>query len=51
MNYDLNRFGRVFIDGDYYIGEFRNNKRHGKGKHVYESGMIKDGIWENNEFI
>ena len=39
LNDELNGFGREFCyDGDYYIGEFKNNRYHGKGKFIYKSG-------------
>ena len=34
----------------YYIGEWKNDYRHGKGKTVYSNGRIKDGRWERNTF-
>jgi hypothetical protein len=49
LNDKLNGFARVcWYDGDYYIGELKDNYRHGKGKYVYKSGEIEDGIWEKN---
>jgi hypothetical protein len=41
------------IDGTNYIGEFKDNKRHGNGKLVNaETGdVIKDGQWENDTYI
>jgi hypothetical protein len=48
----LNGFARIFYtNGDYYTGEFKDNVRHGKGKHIYKSGKIMDGLWLNNKLI
>jgi hypothetical protein len=30
------------------LGEYKNNKRHGKGKFIYTNGNIYDGSWEND---
>jgi hypothetical protein len=32
-------------DGTYYIGEFRNDKMHGKGRITHPSGAYYDGDW------
>ena len=51
LNNELNGFGRAFYyyGGGYYIGEFKNDQRHGKGKRVDKSGNIEDGIWKNGD--
>ncbi|KAI8899635.1 hypothetical protein BC833DRAFT_584970 [Globomyces pollinis-pini] len=37
------------INGDRYIGEWRDNKRHGKGTHYYKSsGHTYMGEWQND---
>ena len=46
-----NGFARTISkNGHYYIGQFKNNKRHGKGKWVNYDGRTKDGIWYEDEF-
>ncbi|KAL2913101.1 hypothetical protein HK105_207446 [Polyrhizophydium stewartii] len=37
------------INGDRYIGDWKDNKRHGKGMHFYcKSGNVYEGEWEND---
>ena len=31
----------IYEDGDYYIGEWKNDLKHGKGKYYYKNGNIK----------
>jgi S1-C subfamily serine protease len=33
-----------------YIGEFDNDKRNGAGVYYYNDGMIREGIWKNDNF-
>ena len=38
-------------DGNYYIGELKNNLKHGKGKLYYKNGNIKyEGDFINDKF-
>ena len=48
-NNNLHGFGRVIFPfgGAYYIGQYENGLRHGKGKYVYESGAYYIGQFEN----
>ncbi len=40
----------VFADGNVYIGEMANTKRHGHGKFTYANGTSwHDGEWENDK--
>ena len=42
----------VYSNGDVYIGEFLNMKRHGKGEYTYcDSGEVFSGMWANNERV
>ena len=34
-----------------YQGEYKNNRRHGKGKRTYGNGSIVEGYWIDNDFI
>lgn len=34
-----------------YVGEFKNNKRHGKGTYTHANGTIKKGTWKDNRFL
>ena len=45
----VNGFGRrIYKDGSYYVGEFKDRKREGKGKLVKADGTIQEGQWMNN---
>jgi hypothetical protein len=34
-----------------YEGEYKNNRRHGKGMRTYGNGSIVEGYWIDNDFI
>ena len=36
-------------DGDKYEGEWKNNKREGKGIMFYTNGNKVEGIWKNDK--
>lgn len=38
-------------NGERYVGEILNDKRHGKGKLYYPNGDIYDGDWENDQKV
>ena len=38
-------------NGDRYEGEWKNNKKEGKGIKYYKNGKLEDGIWKNDNFI
>ena len=38
-------------DESKYVGEFKNDKRHGKGIYTYVNGKVVKGIWKKDEFI
>lgn len=40
----------LFIENDgYYLGEFKNNNKHGAGEFVFPNGVRYEGKWRNNE--
>ena len=41
----------IYNNGDKYEGEFKNDKREGKGKIIYNNGDIYEGEFKNNEII
>lgn len=44
-------FGRGLVKkNNYYIGNRKDSKFHGFGKHVYPNGTILEGIFENGAF-
>ena len=40
-----------YDNGDIYKGEFKNDKREGKGKIIYNNEDIYEGEFKNNEII
>tara|TARA_B100000676_G_scaffold286440_1_gene316029 strand:+ start:364 stop:765 length:402 start_codon:yes stop_codon:yes gene_type:complete len=47
-----NCYGKeTYVDGDKYVGEWRDDKRHGQGTHTSLDGSITEGIWENGFFL
>ena len=38
-----------WADGEKYVGEWRNGKRHGKGTKVWANGRKYVGEWKNNK--
>jgi len=40
----------IFTDGSHYIGEWKELKKHGRGKHTYPNGEVEEGIWNEGEF-
>jgi len=36
--------------GNKYVGEVRDNKRHGQGTQTDVDGRIEEGIWNDGEF-
>ena len=52
MNGTLSGFGReIYTNGSYYIGEFKDWDRHGKGKYYRNaiSHSVEEGIWDQDE--
>ena len=39
---------KIYNDGEKYEGQFKDDKRHGKGIFYYASGDKYDGEWKNN---
>jgi hypothetical protein len=40
--------GNDLYYGGVYEGNWKNGKRHGKGKYTYAGGVVYEGNWENN---
>ena len=38
-------------DGHRYEGDWKNDKREGKGIMYYNNGEIDNGDWKNDEFL
>ena len=37
-----------YNNGEHYIGEFKDNMRHGEGTYTDINGKKRTGIWQNN---
>ena len=37
--------------GNTYVGEWKENKKHGQGTQTYADGTVEKGIWENGELV
>jgi hypothetical protein len=55
--FDVDRQARAnglvrFIENDYYyIGIMRDERFNGKGKKVYASGRVEEGIWKDDVLV
>ena len=53
VNQDGYRHGKGVLSWLYmgrYVGEFRNNQRHGHGTKTNPDGTVLSGKWENHNF-
>jgi len=39
-----------WANGDTYTGQFKDDKRHGRGAKTYAAGGLKSGLWRDDEF-
>ena len=46
-----NCFGTFTLKGTKYVGEFRNDKRHGQGTLTYPDGTKDAGTWRNGKLV
>ena len=37
-------------DGDRYVGGWKEDRKHGKGKQIFANGKVKEGVWTNGKF-
>ena len=52
INNKRNGYGTyTFANGDKYVGEHRNSKFHAEGTIYYADGRIKEGVWNNGDFL
>ena len=38
-------------EGNKYVGEFEDGKKHGYGTYTHADGRVEEGIWENDKFL
>ena len=41
----------TYANGDRYVGEYKDDKRHGQGTYTYADGRVEEGLWEKGEFV
>lgn len=41
----------LYFNGDQYKGEWKNNKKEGRGIMIYANGEKFEGKWENDEKV
>ena len=41
----------TYGNGDKYVGEWINDKKHGQGTYTYSNGQIVRGIFANGQFV
>jgi hypothetical protein len=41
----------LFVDGSTYIGNFKADKPHGKGKMTSKDGTTKIGTWDAGKYL
>ena len=52
INGELNGYGKVvWLNGNRYEGEFKNDLRHGTGKFYFADGEVLSGIWKKGELV
>ena len=39
----------IYINGDKYIGKWKDGLKHGKGIFIYHTGEIEKGIWKKDK--
>ena len=42
--------GCIWPNGEYYVGDWKDNKRHGQGTHYYEGGERYSGDWRDDKW-
>ena len=39
------------VNGDKYVGEYKDGYRSGQGTYTMADGTVYKGLWENDEFL
>ena len=39
-----------YADGDKYVGEWKDDNKHGQGTFTFADGRVEEGIFENGKF-
>ena len=49
--YGTYTFGKGKSEGDKYVGEWKDGRKHGQGTYTFSDGRVFQGLWENNKFL
>ena len=51
MGIQMEKDGWIEANGDKYVGQFQDGEYHGRGYKKISGSIVKDGMWEEGEFI
>ena len=41
----------IWVNGDKYVGEFKDCYFNGQGTKTYTNGTVEEGVWQNDQFV
>ena len=50
MNGKQSGYGRWISNDSYYVGDYKDDKRHGQGTYVHRNGTTYVGAWKDSLF-
>ena len=40
----------IYVNGNKYVGEYKEDKEHGQGTFTFKNGTLEEGIWKDDKF-